>query len=69
MLSLLSGGSFSRLCLSHKGLVSTLRARSWLNLLESLKLELLSLLRLSDLTTNSVVCVDLRIGHPNVDEI
>jgi hypothetical protein len=55
--------------LSHEGQVTTLSARSWLNLLESLELELLSLLGLGNLSTDGVVCVDLRIGHPNVDEI
>ena len=54
--------------LDHEGLLSTLGACTWLDLLESLELELFALLGLSNLVTHGVVSMDLCISLPHVYE-
>ena len=53
------------LSLDHKGIFTSLGARARLNFLESLEFKLLTDLRLSDLASNCIVCVDLCVGSTN----
>ena len=56
------------LSLDHEGFITALCARSRLDLLKPLELELLTGLGLRNLAANGIVCVDLSIGGADGDE-
>ena len=53
-------------CLHHEGFTAALGAGPWLNLLESLELELGPALRHSNLCSDSPISMHLRISHANL---
>ena len=65
-----SSGSTLRLFdLTHEGCLSAFGACARLNLLKPLEFKLFTGLSRRDLLLDVVVGVDLRIGHPHIDEV
>lgn len=58
---------FSSFGFNHVGVVTTLSACPWVNILETFELELSLGLDWRVLLSHTVVCMDLRIGHSNTN--